>query len=95
MCLVDGNLIYRVSQLHWQATLDAINDGCNVTAHTTWGLLDDFEWTSGYTVPFGLHQVNFDVPERTRTPKASVAVLKNVVENRIVPPPAQPAPEIY
>lgn len=75
-----------VSQGHLQAALDAINDGCNVTGHTTWGLMDDFEWTSGYTAAFGLYKVNFDVPERTRTPKASVAVLRNIIKTRRIPP---------
>lgn len=70
---------------HLRATLDALNDGCRVLGHTTWSLLDNFEWTNGYSESFGLYHVNFEDPERTRTPKASVAFLRRVIETRVVP----------
>lgn len=49
----DGRLndTERISYLrdHLVALLQAIGDGCDVRGHTTWSLLDNFEWTSGYT----------------------------------------------
>ncbi len=35
---------------HLQAIQDAIvEDGCDVVGHMTWSIIDNFEWTSGYT----------------------------------------------
>lgn len=50
----DGELndIERIKYLtgHLQAVLDAVlEDGCNVVGYTYWSLLDNFEWTDGYT----------------------------------------------
>lgn len=83
-----SSIIFFVSQGHLQATLDAINDGCHVTGHTTWSIMDNFEWMRGYSERFGIYHVNFDVPERTRTAKASVAVLRNIIQTRVIPPPS-------
>lgn len=80
-----ADIKFPLSQGHLQATLDAINDGCKVTGHTTWSLMDDFEWFSGYTAHFGIYHVNFNVSDRKRSPRASVAVLRNIIETRRIP----------
>lgn len=43
----DGRIEYLRG--HLQATLDAINDGCNVRGHTSWSIMDNFEWMKGYS----------------------------------------------
>lgn len=64
----------------------AIEDGCNVFGYTAWTLMDNFEWTLGYTVRFGLYHVDFGSTEKTRTPKLSALFLSNVTRDRAVPP---------
>ncbi|XP_063932750.1 myrosinase 1-like [Zophobas morio] len=59
-----------------------LEDGVNVTRYTAWSLMDNFEWTDGYTVKFGLYSVDFDDPERPRTPKQSAAYYTKVITTR-------------
>ncbi|XP_041468729.1 lactase-phlorizin hydrolase-like [Lytechinus variegatus] len=54
-------------------------DGVNLAGYFAWSLMDNFEWTSGYSQRFGLHHVDFDDPERTRTQKKSAEWLTGIV----------------
>ena len=70
-----------MSRLNYVLYLSALRlDGCDIRGYTVWSLLDNFEWMMGTTEHFGLHYVNFSDPERPRTPKASAAFYRSIIE---------------
>jgi len=80
--LNDTQRITYLSQ-YLSALLDArYEDGVNVTGYTVWSLLDNFEWTNGYTQKLGIVQVNFTDPQRKRTKKSSYGWYQNVIAKR-------------
>ncbi|XP_043502945.1 myrosinase 1-like [Polistes fuscatus] len=80
--LMDEIRIDYISK-YLKSLLQAIyEDGCNVFGYTVWSLLDNFEWQNGYTEKFGLVQVNFSSPNRTRTPKMSMEWYRNLIKER-------------
>ncbi|KAJ8890516.1 hypothetical protein PR048_010025 [Dryococelus australis] len=71
---------------HFAYLLDAIHlDNVSVIGHTVWSLIDTWEWTDGYTYKFGLHQIDFNDPERKRVPKNSTVAYAKMIKNRKVP----------
>jgi beta-glucosidase len=63
--------------------LDAMDDGVPVLGYCHWTLLDNFEWTAGYTFHFGLHTV--DRKTFARTPKPSTSRYAAIAVSRILP----------
>ncbi|BAS89675.1 Os04g0474800, partial [Oryza sativa Japonica Group] len=55
---------------HLLSLLSAIRDGANVKGYFAWSLLDNFEWSNGYTVRFGINFVDYN-DGRKRYPKNS------------------------
>ncbi len=60
-----------------------IADGIDVRGYTHWTLLDNWEWTSGFAMTFGLIEVNLETFERT--PKPSLGWLGSVAQANALP----------
>ncbi|XP_066994557.2 myrosinase 1 [Anabrus simplex] len=60
--------------IHW--------DGCNVTGYCAWSLLDNFEWSKGYTERYGLYHVDYNHEDRPRTAKDSARMFRKIISTR-------------
>ncbi|XP_034223888.1 beta-glucosidase 12-like [Prunus dulcis] len=58
MALKDSNRIYYYYH-HLCYLQAAIKEGANVQGYFAWSLLDNFEWSSGYTMRFGINYVDY------------------------------------
>jgi beta-glucosidase len=77
---VDRIMYYRSYLTHLKR---AVDEGFPVTGFFPWSLLDNFEWSRGYSQRFGL--VRVDYPTQRRTPKLSYDWYREVIaSNRIV-----------
>lgn len=56
----------------------AVEDGIPVIGYLHWSIMDNFEWAEGYGPRFGL--VYVDYKTKTRTPKESSYVYKQIIE---------------
>ncbi|XP_051820820.1 cytosolic beta-glucosidase-like [Antechinus flavipes] len=56
-------------------------DKVNLQLYCVWSLLDNFEWTAGYSNKFGLYQVDFENPALPRVPYKSAMEYAKVIQN--------------
>lgn len=70
----------RIAYLHdhIEAVREAIGRGVDVRGYFAWSLMDNFEWSFGYSRRFGLVWV--DYPSGQRVPKASFSWYRSVIE---------------
>ncbi|MFY7871476.1 MAG: family 1 glycosylhydrolase, partial [Limnohabitans sp.] len=52
-------------QRHLKALLEARKRGVKVDGYMVWSLLDNFEWSFGYTKRFGIVHVDYETQQRT------------------------------
>jgi beta-glucosidase len=64
---------------HLKAAHDAIRQGVDLRGYFAWSLLDNYEWSLGYSKRFGIVHVNYETQERT--PKASARYLTRVIQS--------------
>jgi beta-glucosidase len=62
---------------HLRAVRAALAAACNVQGYFAWSLLDNLEWSLGFTKRFGLVHVDFET--QRRTPKASARFYSRVI----------------
>ncbi|MFL5385149.1 MAG: GH1 family beta-glucosidase [Longimicrobiaceae bacterium] len=64
---------------HLRAAHDAIRQGVDLRGYFAWSLLDNYEWSLGYTKRFGLVHVDFET--QRRTPKSSARFYSDVIRS--------------
>ena len=70
-------LLQHLAQVH-----RAIAEGIDVRGYLHWSLLDNYEWASGYTMKFGLVEVDFQT--QARTPRPSADLYRRIVRANTV-----------
>ncbi|KAK6289518.1 hypothetical protein POUND7_001059 [Theobroma cacao] len=77
--MLDDKLRVRFYKGYLAAVAQAINDGVDVRGYFAWSLLDNFEWSHGYTKRFGLVYVDYK-NGLTRHPKSSAMWFKQFLK---------------
>ena len=77
-CATSGRIDYLAR--HVAAASEALRAGVPLTGYYVWSLLDNYEWSLGYTRRFGLVHVDFD--SQRRTPKDSARWYQRLVAPR-------------
>lgn len=62
---IDDPLRVDYQRKHLAAVAHAIAQGCNVRGYMAWSLLDNLEWSLGYSKRFGIVHVDFATQQRT------------------------------
>jgi beta-glucosidase len=74
---VDDPLRVDYLRTHIAAVGEAIRKGIDVRGYMLWSLLDNLEWSLGYSKRFGMVHVDFET--QARTPKASAHFYSEVI----------------
>ncbi len=88
---LDDPLRVAYYQSHLLAAREAIEQGVDLRGYCAWSLLDNFEWSLGYSKRFGI--VHVDYATQKRTPKASARFYAEVARTngaRLTDPAAAP-----
>ena len=75
---VDDPLRVTYYRSHLRAAHSALCQGVDLRGYFAWSLLDNYEWSLGYTKRFGI--VHVDYATQKRTPKASARFYSEVIK---------------
>ncbi|XP_048320740.2 beta-glucosidase 18-like [Ziziphus jujuba] len=78
--LQDVNRI-KFHKAYLAALASAIREGADVRGYFIWSLMDNFEWTHGYSVKFGLYYIDRISNSLQRTPKLSATWFTSFLTN--------------
>jgi beta-glucosidase len=76
---VDDPLRVHYYREHLRAAHAAIRQGVDLRGYFAWSLLDNFEWSLGYSKRFGLVHVDYET--QRRTPKSSACFYTEVIRS--------------
>ena len=72
ICITENGVADREDKLrtehlkrHLKMISEMIEQGHDIQGYYHWSLMDNFEWAEGYSMCFGLYEVNFETQERT------------------------------
>ena len=74
---VDDPLRVAYYRDHLRAAHEAVRRGVDLRGYFAWSLLDNFEWSAGYAMRFGI--VHVDLETQARTPKRSARFYADVI----------------
>jgi beta-glucosidase len=77
--VVDDPLRVWYYREHLKAAHTAIKHGVDLRGYFAWSLLDNYEWSLGYSKRFGIVHVDFETQERT--PKSSARFYSEVIRS--------------
>lgn len=82
--LADENDEKRIEFInsHLKYIKEAIDDGADVRGYFYWSLLDNFEWSYGFTKRFGLVEIDYETFERRVRPSA--LIYKEIAKNNVL-----------
>ncbi|MBE3073560.1 MAG: family 1 glycosylhydrolase, partial [Actinobacteria bacterium] len=77
---VEDPLRVEYFRQHLRAAHDAMTQGVNLKGYFAWSLLDNYEWSGGYSKRFGI--VHVDYANQQRTIKSSGRYYASVIASR-------------
>ncbi|XP_072386526.1 uncharacterized protein [Diabrotica undecimpunctata] len=96
----DCDRIEYIKAILRNVRLSMIEDYTRVYGYTYYSYIDGFEWNlidgrlAGYTLKYGLYDVEFDCPQKTRTARSSAAYYQHLASTGCIEDPC-PSPYYY
>jgi beta-glucosidase len=79
----DDDMRPRFIVEHLRRTAQAIGEGCPVQGYYHWSIVDNFEWADGWSLRFGLYEL--DPATQRRIPRPSAALYGDICRRNALP----------